>query len=238
MAENIYEQLKSEVLIPPDEIYAIMGESYVEENWFVKVISNGLSWMEDTYFNDLSAQELYNAAENAYRNEDEKCHDYPKNHTIRVALMASYLYRTVIASEAVDADRNRKNLISRIYFKLMQAIVWHDMGKVYHTTLKDHGVVSYAIYLENCYKEDKLIEFFMVYHCRPDKDAYEYFRKCFSRRQGKDIIWTAFQLMKDANALDHWIFENSNEDFADVNILRNPLSRQLIPIAAALQTKF
>lgn len=230
------DQNEGEVLALPSALRNVKETPCVTTREFIESVFGDLRWMEGTAFNELNAKELLTAVRAAYADGDEAdTGDHPKAHTGRVILFASYLFRALVAADVYDASIEKKRLVARVYRQLMQSVVWHDVGRESDDIEAGHGAAGYQAYLAAGNKPDKVVEFITTYHCRPDEEAKVYHRKKLSAIKGSDMIWEAFQIMKDADALDRWRFGSLCEDFIDVGYLRFPLSRALMPVAAALQ---
>lgn len=185
---------------------------------------------------ETDATDMLTAVRTTYESledgEDAKPENHTMTHTGRVVLYASYLYHALVAEAAAE---ERKGMVARAHRQLMQAILWHDAGRASDGVEDGHGAAGYRRFLAAGNKPDKVVEFLTTYHCLPDEEAKAYFRKKFSAVKGSNMVWDMYQIMKDADALDRWRFGTLCENFVDVNYLRFPLSRALMPVAAALQ---
>lgn len=110
--------------------------------------------------------------------------------------------------------------------QLSEAIVYHDIGRNNDEIDREHGADSRRIYEGSSRNCDPVTAFLIEYHCLDDKQAETYLQH--SHIKGKSRAWLLYQIMKDADALDRVRFGI----FAlDVNFLRLPISRKLVPLA-------
>ena len=155
--------------------------------------------------------------------------DHDMEHTIRVALLSSALFRILYNEGALEGDNKS---IMRMFQKLITAAEWHDIGRKTDGIESEHGVASRELY-EETMEADPMVSFLIEYHCRPDDDAESFIEKNFKKDE-RPLLLTAYQILKDADALDRWRFGKSCMDFVDVKYLRLHQSKLMMPVAANL----
>ncbi len=163
----------------------------------------------------------------------ESVTDHDWHHPLRVALLASFLFRCCVLIPAYEqGDRKKFQNACRIYKRLLLAAGYHDSGRTDNLPGEDHGRSGYERFCA-AHGEDRTVELLTVYHCRNDEDTRSFWEE---NCKGPDssLIWKAFETLKDADALDRVRFGFSSEDSLDVSTLHLSESKQLIPAAMAL----
>ena len=112
--------------------------------------------------------------------------------------------------------------------QLLNAIVFHDIGRTNDGIDSSHGKASQEIYEKNAGSSaDPAVCFLIEYHCLSDTLAEEYLKSADIIR-AKKRTWLLYQILKDADALDRVRFGIYD---LDVNQLRLPISHKLVPLA-------
>ena len=231
--EYIPDRDESELLVLPGKVFDIDIQNCVSMDIFKQTIAGGIEGFSPD-LSDYCAAEVYRYTRDVYDcREDDIC-DHDDLHSIRVGLLAAFLFRIHTVCEYISSPLAKSNVLSKVNKGLFLACAWHDYGRYDNAVNEDHGTRSCEAFLEN-HKDDKIARFFMEYHCRSDEDARAFWKKKFSATKGADIIWDAFCIMKDADALDRCRFGNLSEDYVDVAYLRLRESKLLLPVAQALQ---
>lgn len=117
--------------------------------------------------------------------------------------------------------------------QLLNAIVFHDIGRTNDGIDSSHGKASQEIYEKNAGSSaDPAVCFLIEYHCLSDTLAEEYLKSADIIR-AKKRTWLLYQILKDADALDRVRFGIYD---LDVNQLRLPISHKLVPLAVTAVT--
>lgn len=154
---------------------------------------------------------------------------HTKGHTIRVMMHANYLYRKLVFSQYINADIKTKEQTVLYFSYLMDAAIYHDIGRTNADIDNNHGKVSYKIY-----KKDKgfnaIVKFLIEQHCIDDSISLASISQ-FSV-QASDVL-LLYNILKDADALDRVRFGRSL-DGLNIDLLRLPESQDLVAVANAL----
>ena len=140
----------------------------------------------------------------------------------------------MILAEHMEDSKKIKEKYVDYYKKLMKAAIWHDIGREDDLAGTSHGVESYRIFQKHNVP-DKVIQFLIENHCVEDNEAKSVWEKESKNDTNKDLIWTLFCILKDADALDRCRFGNLSEDNLDVNYLRFEVSKSLVAVAYTIQ---
>ena len=165
----------------------------------------------------------------AKQSNDADSIDHDIEHTERVALMASFIFRM----EAERMGTVSADDMWKAFKSLLTAAKWHDIGRSHDGIDRGHGKKSAEIF-RSLGNKDSVAEFLMEYHCRSDKEAKTYLNTHFAG-EDKELIWLDYQILKDADALDRWRFGYGCQDFVDVKSLHLETSKELMAVAAYFQ---
>ena len=176
------------------------------------------------------ARNIMAALDAVYDNAGADDHD--KSHSLRVALLANYIYRLDVLMPLRHRNKEDFKMASQLLADLSTAIVYHDAGRKDNTANTEHGAAGYEIYRQGR-GENKVIRFLTTFHCRSDEDAKQYWNMNFEGKTA-EFIWKAFSILKDADALDRVRFGNLSRDYLDVNTLRTETAKSLVPVAHRL----
>ena len=246
VVEYLTDRNESEILVFPGEIdhSSVSVMQCVTWEDFLNVVGSKKKSARDGYGNfDLNAYSSTSLLAKMNQIYDDlnrdNIADHDRKHSIRVALMASYLYRKDILPKYRRSGMIQKEQVFSVYVELMDAAAWHDAGRTHSSVSREHGARSYDLY-RNEMGEDPVAEFLMSFHCRPDCEARAYWNSALARSRRIDpeesnLVWSAFLILKDADALDRWRFGALSEDFVRVEQLRTETAKRLMPIAALLQ---
>lgn len=173
----------------------------------------------------------------------KKNSDHPTDHTIRVALMASAMYRMdELDTAEINKDglsRAQVKLVARYYDKLMKAAIWHDASRTHDGVDTTHGEESYNLWSKKNRKEDIAMKIIMVGHCLSDDEVIRMVNEAEPALSGafeKELLLRASFILKDADALDRWRFGTLSKDMVDVKYLHTQTAKMMMPVAAMLQT--
>lgn len=233
--EYIEDRNEAELLIIPGSVRVEDTQTCLTWLTFQKLVNaSGIQGIPEYDLQDLHARVLVQDIRELYRTEyANEGGIHTADHSIRVSLLSACLGHLNLLGTASDDKVIRKRRM-KIYRCLLTAAKWHDLGRCDDTYNETHGDAGAELYLERQGK-DKIVDFLIRYHCRSDEDAKEYWKKNFSSTPGAPLIWTAFCILKDADALDRWRFGHLSPEFVDIRRLRLKTSKQLMPIASQLQ---
>lgn len=161
---------------------------------------------------------------------DSENDDHTMDHTIRVMMYANYLFRKIILPKYEKTNKQKKMQIMSYFFDLMDAAIYHDIGRTNDFIDENHGKESYKIYKKEK-KENSIVKFLIEQHCINDGISLEILKKEFHEEQ--DIIGLLYKILKDADALDRTRFGRC-EDGLNIDYLRFDESRDIVPIAHAM----
>ena len=147
-------------------------------------------------------------------------------------MLSNFIYRSEILLPLLAKEKGEYMKAYHLYSDLIMAVIYHDAGRMNELSDEDHGIEGYRKYVQD-YNENKVVEFFIVYHCKSDDVARDFWSKTFHEPDNK-LIWKAFCILKDADALDRVRFHFGDTDCLDVNQLRTKTAKLLVPIAYQL----
>ena len=158
--------------------------------------------------------------------------DHSVDHPLRVALLASFLYRCEVLMPLLDKSNASYQDALPTYEALIAAAEYHDSGRWDNAPNDTHGAAGYARYQQD-HGNNEVVNFLCTFHCKADEDARAYWQAHFDG-EDKELVWTAFEIMKDADALDRVRFGRHCEDYLKVSFLHSDTSRKLVPAAMQL----
>lgn len=230
--EYIDDRDEAEVFIFPEHIKHAKAICCVELDWFKRMITSPIHGFDGKAdLTPFSAGEILKQSREIYQSTNKNStHYHTYSHTAKVTLLASYMYRDSILTHHLSDDDARKALLVDYFGKLIQAALWHDVGRIDESQNESHGAASYQIYLEH-HSPDAVIQFLVENHCVDDAAAQNLFNKQFAAHNDRALIWEMFLILKDADALDRVRFGIRG---LDCNQLRCPDSVALVPAAVWL----
>ena len=232
--ENILDYIdgrnEREVLVIPGSVENVRERRCVSWDIFQRIVSADMFSKKYQFPAESLARNIMAELEDVYKEAGADDHD--KNHSLRVALLANYNYRTEILLPLRQRRDGEYQRACRMLADLSQAIVYHDAGRADNTANSVHGAAGYERYRQE-HGENRAVQFLTTYHCRADKEAREYWERNFCGKDAK-YLWTAFCVLKDADALDRVRFGNLSRDYLDVNTLRTETAKGLVPVAHQL----
>lgn len=228
--EYITDKRESEILVMPEHVYDAAVRKLTTLDWFLKVITSALPKFTEKELAPYSALALKERAEKLYTAHGKDSGDHDRLHTCRVALFASYLYRDRFLIN--NFYNQKKSALLKQYATLMDAVIYHDIGRTDDSANTSHGASGYLVY-EQDHDKDPLVQFLIENHCVDDDVAYE--RLINSNLTDKHIAQELFNILKDADALDRWRFNGLASDTLNVSMLRSEEAFGLIAVAAKLQ---
>ena len=223
--EFIDRRNEKEVLVQPGAVELIHRKRCVGWDAFQNIIAADMLDSRHRFPKESLARNIIKELEVVY--SDAGAADHDKEHSLRVALLANFMFR-------MDVLLRKENFKKEcgLLTDLSRAAVYHDAGRTDNTSNTEHGAAGYEKYRKD-HGENKMVKFLTTYHCRHDKDAREYWEDNFTGDMS-DSIWKAFCILKDADALDRVRFGNLSRDFLDVNTLRTETAKSLVPCAFQL----
>lgn len=236
--ENIIEYINSrkeqEVIVLPEHVLDCEKKNMLLVDLFIELISTS-GFSEDKRFHSASNPNyIRDTIRKVYQNHGKNISDHDCNHSIRVALLASFLYRMDVLS-SVKRSKTKFDRANAIYEKLLTAITYHDIGRKDNSANETHGKTGYTRYLNDGNKDDEIIKFLTEYHCvDSDESARRYWKTCFENHNDADDIWAAYRIMRDADALDRVRFGRGCNDYLDIGLLRSETGKALVPVAMYL----
>ena len=221
---------EKEVLVMPGLVKKVQTKGFVDWEMFQKVAASDMFDKRHRFPEDSLARNIIAALDDVYGEDSVEDHD--KQHSLRVALLANYIFRMEVLMPLTHRGRERYIAECRMLTALSQAIIYHDSGRTDNTSNTEHGAAGYERYRQD-YGENKVVRFLATYHCRSDADAKRYWKRAFTGEEAESV-WRAFCILKDADALDRVRFGNLSRDFLDVNVLRCDTAKALVPVAFQL----
>lgn len=194
----------------------------------------------DKYFGTSIVQMINSELGKIIRKQNS---DHPTDHTIRVALMASAMYRLDEMEKAESNpnafSRRQIKLIAKYYDKLMMSAIWHDAARTHDGVDTTHGEEGYQLWTKKHKKQDVAMKIIMAGHCLPDEEIIRLANEAAPQLSSdfeKDLLIRTSFILKDADALDRWRFGTLSGDMVDVRYLRTQTAKMMMPVACMLQT--
>ena len=233
--EYLTDRNESEIVVLPENVQNASEKQLCEMDWFLQIINSGFEGYDGKCsLEPFSGTKLSKEEKNIYQKFGQTNEDHAFEHSSRVSLFASFLYKIMILAEHMEDSKKIKEKYVDYYKKLMKAAIWHDIGREDDLAGTSHGVESYRIFQKHNVP-DKVIQFLIENHCVEDNEAKSVWEKESKNDTNKDLIWTLFCILKDADALDRCRFGNLSEDNLDVNYLRFEVSKSLVAVAYTIQ---
>lgn len=109
---------------------------------------------------------------------------------------------------------------------LMDAVIYHDIGRTNDYVDDSHGKASRDIYAADRKPENPGTGFLIEYHCLDDAVARRDLEALFL--PNVDRIWLLYTILKDADALDRVRF---GLRYLNPKYLRNDTAHKILPVA-------
>ena len=230
--ELILDRNENEIIIKSEYVKITDVHNFVTLDNFLKCLQKEISnYMTCCDMSLLRINVLIQKAKDLYKNHKKSENDdHTMNHTIRVMMYSNYLFRKVILPKYEKTNKQKKIQIMSYFFDLMDAAIYHDIGRTNDFIDENHGIESYKIYRKEK-KENSIIKFLIEQHCIDDEASLEILKKDFYEEQ--DMIELLYKILKDADALDRARFGRC-EDGLNINYLRLDESRDIVPVAYAI----
>ena len=226
---EIIDGSEAEVLVAPDDVKVVATTHCVPMDDFLRDVANIPCAHRKGVSNPIVA--VRDGIIAAYKGNTSSCHD--KEHTIRVSLMAAYLFMHDFVPYAA-ANKFPAEHVSRMFWLLMDAVTYHDRGRVDDEEDIDHGERGYAVYTQS-HPRNPIVEFLIKGHVPDDSEMEYIFRRCKIRDIPYEEAVFLYMILKDADALDRWRFGGMSRDAVRVDMLRIPTSKTLMGVAAGMQ---
>lgn len=166
-----------------------------------------------------------------YERNGRMSRDHDARHSCRVVLLANILYmmntrqNTQYTSEGIFQDFKR----------VIDAAIYHDIGRIGELADSEHGKASYQIYRKEN-GDSPVVKFLIENHCIEDEEARKRLEKEFPEEK-RERIFQLLGILKDADALDRVRFGYGSCDYLKVKYLHNEDAFRLIGIAGWLDTQ-
>lgn len=201
-----FEGVEAEVIVSPDDIKEVEDFPFYGIDWLNEAADDGA--IDDFWLYQKTAD--YDAVPFQMAG---KLHG--KAHAGRV------LFMCMLLAYMKGLDLEDKEI-------LIEAALYHDTGRRSDSEDNTHGGES-ARMLQEAYPDtDPITLFLMEYHCRPDKEGYDFISEHWRDRQDALRVKTLFDIFKDADGLDRVRLGNYELDMFQ---LRTEEARKLPQIA-------
>lgn len=216
---------EDELIIRPGKVIINEQIDCVSPQEFKNVVNEESLPRSEELASDLTAEPILDGIEAIYEDAGRRG-DHDEKHSMRVALMCSYLFRVLDKKEAFTGDADERDTFCR---ELLTAAMWHDVGRTHDFIDETHGKRSADLYFEDSSDDDGFIEFLMTYHCLPDEQAKAEMKKTVAE-EDQHNLWLCYQILKDADAIDRWRFGHTCVDFFNVDFFRLKESKALVAV--------
>ena len=227
--DYIDDRNEHEVLVVPGTVKRVRQQRCAEWDMVQKVVAAEMFDKSHKFPKESLIRNIMSELNDVYGDTDVADHD--KTHSLRVAILANYMFRMDVLLEAEDS-KAKFQAACQVLADLSRAIVYHDAGRDDNTPNAEHGAVGYERF-KKAHGENPTVRFLTTYHCRQDEEARAYWEKNFTGKNA-ETVWKAFCILKDADALDRVRFGNLSGDYVDVSMLRSDTAKTLLPVAHQL----
>lgn len=230
--ELILDRNENEIIIKSEYVKITDVHNFVTLDNFLKCLQKELSnYMTCRDMSLLRINVLIQKVKDLYEYHKKSLNaDHTMDHTIRVMIYSNYLFRQIVFPKYKKINKQKKIQIISYFCNLMDAAIYHDIGRTNDFIDKNHGIESYKIYKKEK-KENKVVKFLIEQHCIDDETSLKILKKEF--HEEKDIIELLYKILKDADALDRTRF-GWCKDGLNIDYLRLDESRDIVPIAHAM----
>ena len=227
--EYIDDRNEREIIVPAGKVHIVKSQPLVDVKTFVSFVA-GSSFTKTYAFPESTfTRNIIQRTRSLY--EDIHVDDHDESHPIRVALLASYLYRALVLLPLyTERRRSAYSKALPLYEQLISAAIYHDSGRWDNEPNDMHGAAGYEKFQQDN-GDDEIVEFLTTFHCKSSDEARAYWTEHFA---GQEDVWLAFQIMKDADALDRVRFGKGCNDYTKTAFLHLELSKRMIPAAMQL----
>lgn len=157
--------------------------------------------------------------------------DHGKDHSCHVTMLANALYTMNAERQCGLSDEE----IYRDYRRVMEAAVYHDIGRTHGFDDADHGKRSYQIYRKEN-GDNPVVKFLIENHCVEDEEASVNLEKSFPEDE-RERVFELLGILKDADALDRVRFYYNSKDYIKEDYLHDKEAVRLIGIATFMQSQ-
>lgn len=208
IVEYFSDRDEAEVLVLPSAVKSVQVDTLY-----------GINSVEQEIFEILplyqNGREDIRCLYEAYGKFDANESGHDALHTLRV------LFHALLLVEMEDLTLSEEE--TRM---LMDAVVYHDIGRTNDDTDESHGKASRDIYAAEHESENPGTGFLIEYHCIDDAVARRDLEAL--SLPDTDRIWLLYTILKDADALDRVRF---GLRYLDPKYLRNHTAHKLLPVA-------
>lgn len=230
-----YEELEKEVIVLPEYVTVTSVLNMMDRGEFASHIwdikdyvhgrKNEKSYEKQYHFNRMMSRVLH-----LYEKYGDT-EDHGEKHSCRVTLLANALYAMNAECQCSLSDEE----IYRDYKRVMDAAIYHDIGRTHGFDDADHGKKSYQIYRKEN-GDSPVVRFLIENHCISDEEARVNLEKSFPEKDW-ERTFELLGILKDADALDRVRFGHGSKDFLNVDFLHEKEAIRLVGVANFLQTQ-
>ena len=226
----IDDRKEKEILVVPGTVRLQSKKQCVAWDLFQNVVTADMFNNEYRFPKESLLRNIMTALDDIYEDAGVVGHD--RSHSLRVALMANYIFRVEILLPLFHKKKSTFKKACQDLANLSMAAIYHDSGRVDNTANLEHGALGYEKFRKK-HGENKVVSYLTTCHCRSDEEARRFWKEHFKGTDAENI-WQAFCIIKDADALDRVRFGNLSQDYLDVTTLRTETAKSLVPVAHQL----
>lgn len=234
VVEYVADRNEKELIVIPGSVKNVTPVQFYNYSEFTDVVAASRFDNKHRFPERTKVNAIIEDSTHAFR--DVNVQDHTRDHVVRVALLASFLYRIGPLLRLAGSSKKEFDKAASIYEKLIFAAEYHDAGRTSNDANTTHGANGYAAYKSD-YGEDDIIDFLCTFHCRNDEEAKAFWEKTFATHPMKHYIWEAFITLRDADALDRVRFGSGCADYLDGRTLRLKDAVRLIPVAIDISNR-
>lgn len=231
--EYILERGECEAIVFPDSVTVTSRQNmmdldeFVSYSWgiqnYVSGRKNEKSYKKQYHFNKLIKRVLH-----LYEKYGDT-NDHGEKHTSDVTLLANALYAMNGECQNFYSDEQ----IYQDFKHVMDAAIYHDIGRTHGFDDPDHGKKSYQIYKKEN-GENSVVKFLIENHCVGDEEARKNLEQSFPEKD-RERIFELLGILKDADALDRMRFGFGSRDYIRTEYLHENDAIRLGGIANWMQ---
>lgn len=235
--EYALERDESEIIVEPKNVTVISRRHLMDLDEFkncVLEIQNYASYHKDEkdYRKKYNFNKLLRRVLSLYERNGRNSRDHGATHSCRIVLFANTLY-TMYAEKNVPKYFDRE--IFRNFKSVMDAAIYHDIGRTGELADSEHGKASYQIYRKEN-GDNAVVKFLIENHCVEDEEARKKLQQEFPEEKQEEIF-QLLGILKDADALDRVRFGYGSSDYLKVKYLHDEDAFRLVGIASFMQSQ-
>lgn len=227
------ERGECEAIVFPDSVTVTSRQNmmdldeFVSYSWgiqnYVSGRKNEKSYKKQYHFNKLIKRVLH-----LYEKYGDT-NDHGEKHTSNVTLLANALYAMNSECQNFYSDEQ----IYQNFKHVMDAAIYHDIGRTHGFDDPDHGKKSYQIYKKEN-GENSVVKFLIENHCVGDEEARKNLEQSFQEKD-RERVFELLGILKDADALDRMRFGFGSRDYIRTEYLHENDAIRLGGIANWMQ---